>query len=197
MTPTADDRQAIADLMTGWMHRDLAEWDRLRDLFHPDGRIEVVWFDGPASQFVDASAAMGASEFRTKHMIGSPMVRFSADGRRAVSETNAIIVGQNARLGLGCDEHSRFLDRVERRDGRWRILDRRCLYDSGTFTFPTGFVQIDTSALARYPREYAPLAYLLEASGYPIERTLATRGSDLERTLKQRASEWLDDVGSV
>lgn len=197
MTPTADDRQAIADLMTGWMHRDLAEWDALRNLFHPDGRIEVVWFDGLDAEFVDASAAMGASDFRTKHVIASPMVRFSADGLRAVSETNAIIVGENARLGLGCNEHNRFLDRLERRDGTWRILDRRCVYDSGTFTFPIGFVEIDTAALARHPREYAPLAYLLEASGFPIERRLATRGSDLERTLKRAATDWLGGPGTT
>ena len=36
------DRQAIADLMTGWMHRDLAEWDQLRALFHADGVIEIT-----------------------------------------------------------------------------------------------------------------------------------------------------------
>ena len=25
-----EDRQSIADLMTGWIHRDLAQWDQLR-----------------------------------------------------------------------------------------------------------------------------------------------------------------------
>ena len=56
MTTTPQDRQDIAELMTGWIHRDLGEWDRLRELFHPDAQIEITWFEGPASDFVDASA---------------------------------------------------------------------------------------------------------------------------------------------
>src|SRR6266403_523227 len=59
--------QSIADLMTGWIHRDLAEWDQLRELFHPDGTIEISWFEGLASDFVDGSMRMGKSDLRTKH----------------------------------------------------------------------------------------------------------------------------------
>jgi hypothetical protein len=191
MEPTLQDRQNIADLMTGWIHRDLGEWDRLRELFHSDGRIEITWFEGLASDFVDASARMGASDFRTKHLITAPVVTFSDDGRRAVSETNAIIIGENVRLGLGCNGHNRFLDRLERRDGAWRILDRKSVYDFGSFTFPTGLVEIDRQAADKYPREYAALAYLLDLSGFPVRRTFATKGSELERGIKRSALEWL------
>jgi hypothetical protein len=39
-----EDRQNIVDLMTGWIHRDLAEWDKLRELFHGVRRYELkVW----------------------------------------------------------------------------------------------------------------------------------------------------------
>lgn len=65
------DRQQITDLLTGWMHRDLGEWDQLRGLFHPDGTIEITWFEGLASDFVDGSMRMGASDIRTKHLIGT------------------------------------------------------------------------------------------------------------------------------
>jgi hypothetical protein len=36
------DRLSIADLMTGWIHRDLGEWDQLRNLFHPDATIDIT-----------------------------------------------------------------------------------------------------------------------------------------------------------
>jgi len=49
MQTVLEDRQSIADLMTGWIHRDLAEWDKLRELFHPDGTIEITWFEGLAT----------------------------------------------------------------------------------------------------------------------------------------------------
>jgi hypothetical protein len=41
-----EDRLQITDLITGLIHRDLGEWDKLRDLFHHDSEIEVTWFEG-------------------------------------------------------------------------------------------------------------------------------------------------------
>jgi hypothetical protein len=59
MTARVEDRMAIADLMTGWIHRDLSQWDQLRDLFHPGGTIEITGFEGLLTDVVDASARMG------------------------------------------------------------------------------------------------------------------------------------------
>ena len=61
----------------------------------------------------------------------------------------------------------------------------------GGFTFPCGPVAIDAQMLTRYPREYAPLAYLLEKSGFPLNRTFATRGSELESAIRENAQAWL------
>ena len=97
--------------MTGWIHRDLGEWDQLRSLFHPDATIDITWFTGKAGDFVDGSMKMGASDFRAKHVITSPAVIFNGD--KAIAETNAIVVGDNAVLGVGCEGHARFYDRVE------------------------------------------------------------------------------------
>src|SRR5882762_8145067 len=93
-----EDRQSIADLMTGWIHRDLAEWDQLRELFHPDGTIEISWFEGLASDFVEGSMRMGQSDVRTKHFISAPLVTFK--GNKAIAETNAVVIAENVRLDL-------------------------------------------------------------------------------------------------
>jgi hypothetical protein len=61
----------------------------------------------------------------------------------------------------------------------------------GTFTSPTGVIEIDQVAVQKYPREYAPLAYLLEKSGFPIKGIYPTRGSDLEKQIKADAQSWL------
>src|SRR3981081_4640623 len=73
--------------MTGWIHRDLGDWDQLRNLFHPDATIDITWFAGKASDFVDGSMKMGASDFKAKRVITSPVVTFNAD--KAIAETNA------------------------------------------------------------------------------------------------------------
>jgi hypothetical protein len=185
------DRLAIADLMTGWIHRDLAEWDKLRELFHPDGTIEITWFEGKASDFVDGSMRMGASDLRTKHVVASPVVTFNGD--KAIAETNAIIVCENVKLGLGVTAHSRFYDRIEKRDGTWKILHRCAIYDMGTFTAPQGRMEVDAAAVARHPREYAALAYLLEKSGFAVARVFPTKGSDQEKEIKASARKWLSD----
>ncbi len=182
-------RMSITDLINGWIHRDLAQWDALRKLFHPDGVIEITWFEGRFADFVDASMRMGASDLRTKHFIGAPVVTFEGD--KALVETNAMIVAENVKLGLGCESHNRFIDRIEKRDGEWKIVRRESIYDMGSFTFPRGFVEIDAELVGKHPREYAPLAYLLEKSGFPVQRVFATKGSDAENAVKAAGRDWL------
>jgi SnoaL-like domain len=150
----------LPDLMTGWIHRDLAEWDKLRDLFHPGGTIEVTWFEGLAGDFVDGSMRMGRSDLRTTHFVGAPVVTFNGD--KAIVETNATIIGENARLDLGITAHNRFYDEVEKRNGMWKIVKRQSVYDFSYFNFPQGVIEIDRDLVKKYPREYAPLAYILE-----------------------------------
>ncbi|MEZ2574337.1 MULTISPECIES: nuclear transport factor 2 family protein [Buttiauxella] len=185
------DRQQLNDLMNGWMHRDLGEWDQLRELFHSDGTIEITWFEGLGSDFVNGSMRMGASDLRTKHLIGSPAVTFNDAGDKAILETNAIIVAENVKLNIGCECHNRFYDLAEKRDGVWKLFHRQSIYDIGTFTFPLGPVAIDQAVVVKYPREYAALAYLLELSGFPLGRVFATRGSELELKMKADAKRWL------
>ncbi|MCY1273271.1 SnoaL-like domain protein [compost metagenome] len=184
-----EDRLQITDLITGWIHRDLAQWDQLANLFHPDGIIEVTWFEGPFTAFIEGSRRMGDSDLRTKHLIGTPVV--SLNGDKGIIETNAVIVAENVRLGLGCSVHNRFYDLAEKRDGQWKLLKRQSIYDMGGFTFPQGPMEIDRDTVARYPREYAALAYLLEKSGFPLNRVFATRGSELEYAMKEAARDWL------
>ncbi|WGS55172.1 nuclear transport factor 2 family protein (plasmid) [Paraburkholderia sp. D15] len=189
MNARVEDRMQITDLITGWLYRDLGDWDRLRGLFHLDGTIEVTWFEGNFGDFVDGSMAMGASDLRTKHLIGTPVVTFN--GSKAIVETNAVIVAENSRLELGGVAHNRFYDMAEQRDGVWKLLRRQSVYDFGSFTFPLGVVDIDRAVAAKYPREYAALGYLLEKSGFPVKRVFATRGSQLEREMKEHAADWL------
>jgi hypothetical protein len=138
---------------------------------------------------------MSRSAFRTKHVVAAPSIRFARSGLRAVTETNAVVIGENQQLRLGAETHTRFLDRVERRDGRWGIVDRTAIYDFSFFTFPTGTnVAIDDAAVAELPSEYAALGYLLESSGFPVGDGFPVKGSEIERKIKQAANHWLDDA---
>jgi hypothetical protein len=139
MERTLGDHQNIADLMTGWIHRALAEWDELRGLFHPDGTIEISWFEGLARDSIDGSMRMAKSDLRTKHFISAPLVRFN--GNKATVETNAVVIGENMHLDLGVSAHARFYDQVEKRQGARKIVMRQGIYDFGYFNVPQGVVE--------------------------------------------------------
>ncbi|MGK4188494.1 nuclear transport factor 2 family protein [Rothia koreensis] len=186
------DYEQIAQLMTGWLYRDVGDWENLAKLFHSDATLEISWFVGPAQEFVEASARMGESGLRTKHMIANPMVRYSEDGTRAVTETNAMIIGESEDHDLGCTAHTRLFDRLEKRDGQWRISYRTCIYDFAHFNYPVGAVDVDRDVLAQYPRAYAALAYILHLRGYPLTREYPTQGTTMERDVKEAAFAWLD-----
>jgi hypothetical protein len=113
------------------------------------------------------------------------------NGHKATVETNAVVVGENVRLELGCSTHARFYDQVEKRNGVWKIVRRQGIYDFSYFNFPIGMVEIDSALVKKYPREYASLGYLLEKSGFPVKRVFATKGSNLEKTMKANGQAWL------
>jgi hypothetical protein len=189
MPVTLQDRQDILDLMTGWMHRDLANWDGLAQLFHPDGTIEVTWFEGLAKDFIEGSVKMGKSDFRSKHFIGQPIVRFN--GQKAIAETNAMIIVDNAALNLGCVTHNRFYDLVEKRNGAWKILRRQTIYDTGHFTFRSAWWKSITMSSACTLASTPHFGYLLEKSGFSVKRLFATKASQLEKEMKQKGEGWL------
>jgi len=68
---------------------------KLHDLFHPDGTIEVTWFEGLAGDFVEDSMRMGKSGLRTRHFVGTPVVTFN--GNKAAVKTNATIIVESRR----------------------------------------------------------------------------------------------------
>jgi hypothetical protein len=182
------DRAAIADLLAAWGHRDAGRWDELLALFTPDAHLELSWFSGPAAEFVSRSRAMGEGPFRSKHFMGTPRVEI--EGTRAYTETDAMVIVDQVALGLGAIVQGRFVDQLSRSEGQWRLAHRTAVYDSSTFTYPYGFVEIDQAVVRRFPREYAPLSYLLQVSGFEVGSN-PTRGSESEASILREAEAWL------
>jgi hypothetical protein len=194
-----EDRQEISELMIGWIYRDKEQWEELASLFHPDATLRILWFSGAARDFIDGSRRMGHGPLRSKHFIGTPAIRFAGD--RALVETNAILLAELTNAGIGATIHNRFLDRVSKRDGAWRIEHRDSVYDMGGFTYPYGVAaapDIDAEALsARHLREYAALAYLLETTGNPVTGTFPTRFSDQEAAIRATGQAWLTQADEL
>ena len=76
-------------------------------------------------QFVEHCKHGGSS----KHLIMAPLVR--VNGARALGETSIVIIVRQVIADLSVDmtSRARFLDRLERRDGQWKILERAAVYE--------------------------------------------------------------------
>ena len=177
--------------------RDLGEWETMRSCFHPDASVTVSWYSGPVSTFFERTVAMSKDrrpEERSKHFIGN--VRVWVKDSRALSETDAQVLGR-----IFADEqlfdftyYLRFYDRLERRQGVWRILRMVAIYDKDRIdpVIP-GSVPPSAFAGARLEGEESAIAlarWMNEKRGRPMP-PVVIGGSAGERRLRAEAEDWL------
>ena len=56
--PTVAEEEAIRSVIERWaVLRDAGLWDDFADVWCPDGRMSATWFEGPATEFIEASRA--------------------------------------------------------------------------------------------------------------------------------------------
>jgi len=189
---TIEDKQACADVILSWgLFRDQRRWPELLSIFHPDGEIAVSWFRGPFTEFVEHCKRGGPS----KHLIMPPLVR--VNGTRATAETSIVIIVRQAIEGIPVDMTSRgrFLDRLERRDGAWRILERAAVYEQDRFDPVTPSEAFDrlmrNADVAHHPEPYRYMAFRLAAAARPLAEPVHYDGAPHTDELKSRYAAWL------
>jgi hypothetical protein len=119
-------RDTLARLSRGEDRRDAAA---LRGCYWPDATVDfgvfVGGFDDYLAWVVPGSPAIPV----TLHTLGQSLI--ALDGGGAAVETH---VTAYHRIDMGTEEHDvvlggRYLDRMARRDGEWRVAHRTMLYD--------------------------------------------------------------------
>jgi hypothetical protein len=190
------DRIACAELVQNWgMARDRGRWEDLLAIFHPGGEIAVSWFRGPYPDFVAQCRKNFGTGTLAKHLLWP--ARVVVQGARATAETNvAILVRQNVEgVAVDLTSHGRFLDRIERRGGAWRMVERATLYEQDRLdpvepsaAFDALMAGADT---ANYPAPYRYMAYRVLASGRPLAEPVHYDGRPETEALKRRYAEWL------
>jgi len=188
------DQVAIRVLVENWaLWRDTGQWDKLRTTFHPGATITVTWFDGPFEEFVEASARARAGGRLSQHVLGGTTVDLNGD--RAIAQTRMTILlrGMAGDVEVDVAATGRFFDRIERRDGEWRILKRAVIYEKSRMNpvAPGARIEFDQQLLDSFPRGYCHLAYLQAQAGMRTLANLPTgTGPEVER-LAEDAYAWL------
>jgi len=175
--------------------RDLGRWDTMRDCFHPDSIVNISWFNGSGPEFVDGSIDMAKRGMCAKHRLAPILVELS--GKRAVARLTAIIDIPTVIDGvdLVLSAHARFVYRVEKRDGEWRIYSFECIYmrDELTSAIPGQTIRIDPAEVEGFRPSYRNLAWCLKRTGYSVDQDLP--GEDRPQTvetLMRKVDRWAE-----
>ena len=193
-----EDRLAIRELIENWaIWRDAAEWDRLRTVWHSDGRMVSTFFSGPADDFIRASQIGWQRGVSVVHFMGGSSVDIV--GPRAVAQTKMSISQRAEVEGVSCDCvcTGRFYDFLEERDGRWGLVLRQPIYEKDRLdpVDPSASILLDQKKLAGFPAGYRYLAYAQTAMGLKVNLGLPqARGPEIE-ALYEKGRQWLQGEG--
>jgi hypothetical protein len=189
------DRATIRDLIESWaVWRDGGAWDRLRTVWHDDGRMMATWFQGSADDFIAASRDSFARGVRAQHNLGATSVDVA--GSRAVAQTKMMILHRATIEGVVCDFTciGRFYDFFEKRAGRWGLVLRQPIYEKDRIdpVVPGEAPKLEAALLARFPEGYRHLAYLQTKAGFTVKPDMpGITGPELE-ALYRRGAAWLE-----
>lgn len=194
---TADaafDRMAIHELLQNWvLWRDAGDWERFATVWHDDGRMHATWFQATAAEFIAGCRKGFDAGIIGLHSLGGTSVDLR--GMRAVAHSKMQIVQRGEIDGVEVDVTclGRFVDALEKRDGRWGMVFRQPVYelDHMAAVEPAKIPKLDQALLNSFPVGYRNLAYLQTKVGFAVYNNLpGTRGPEIE-DLTSRMKQWL------
>jgi hypothetical protein len=123
------DRQEIYDCIMRYCRGiDRLDRDMLLSAYHPDGVDDHGTFVGPVEAFADWVFDLHSThQQRTQHHITNH--RCEIDGDVAHTESYYLFRSLNKQPPLYTAASGRYIDRLEKRAGRWGIVARVCLVD--------------------------------------------------------------------
>lgn len=143
------DREAIRDCLHRYCRAiDRRDAEMLTGVYWPGAMDHHGVLDAPVEQFVPEVMASLAAMDQTMHMLGNVLMRIEGDTAAVESQFHAYhrIPGEGGPGEGGAveDVHlgGRYLDRMEKRGGEWRIAERTVAYDwyatGGSAPWPAG-----------------------------------------------------------
>jgi SnoaL-like domain len=128
-TAQVADRLAIQDVL----HLHCRGLDRLdaqviKSAYWPEADVDYGSFKGNAQQFAElVVGALGQHYELTRHCLSNTLVAFAGDTARSESCVTAghLLVGAREEMLF----YGRYLDRLQKRDGQWKILHRQVVMD--------------------------------------------------------------------
>jgi hypothetical protein len=154
--------------------------------------MQTTWFDGPADEFIDRSAANFSGKVRAQHSIGVSTI--DVESIHAIAETRVVLLLRAPLDAVLVDVtfHGRFYDFFIRLNGAWRIQKRIPIYEKDRIDVvdPSVSLKLNSGQLAQFSEGYRHLAYVQAQGGATLPQGLIEPQSEAERHLYEGAR-WL------
>ncbi len=131
MSELLEAKDAIRDCLFRYCRGiDRADADMLRSAYWPDAVDDHVLYNGNAYDFIDWCVPLLAQVEHSQHMLGNMLIEVRGDEARAETYYHAYerrrrASGEPYEMYVG----GRYLDRLTRREGGWRIQHRIVMWD--------------------------------------------------------------------
>jgi hypothetical protein len=149
--------------------RDRGWWSQLPGFYHPEARIQTSWFKGTIPEYIERSREMAVKD-PSGHRLGQPVVKVNGD--RAVGEVPMTIEFRGQLRGVEVDVtvYIRFLHRLERRDGQWRLLGSQAVFERDTLvpSVPGAVINISPDEISGFRPSYRMLSLWLTEKGHRV-----------------------------
>ena len=188
------DKLAVRQVIEDWvLWRDSGDWDRLAQLWRPDGFIMTTWCEASAEEFIARGRGAWAAGAKVLHTLDGSHIE--VDGSRAIAWTKMQIVHRarvhDVQVDVVC--HGRFCDAFEKADGHWGLLSRQLIYEMDRILplEPGVTVPLDEELLSSFPEGYRHLAYVQTKLGLTVNQNLPGTRDPVTQSLLDRMRRWL------
>ncbi|MEV0699524.1 nuclear transport factor 2 family protein [Saccharopolyspora sp. NPDC050389] len=131
---TSDDRSAIERVLFRYARAvDRLDYEGIRDCYFPDAIDNHGGYCGPVDGLVEDIRRRHATIDSSQHFISNVLIDFTDDDTAEVESYCLCYLRQARSVGSAEQDlaiiRCRYVDRFERRGGRWRIADRIVVFD--------------------------------------------------------------------
>jgi SnoaL-like domain len=111
---------------------DRRDWELVRSCYHADAVDHHGPFTGGVDEFIGWAVEVLDSVASTTHFVGNQIIDVEGDvgWHEAYCRAFHRLIATEIEPALDWVVNVRYLDRMERRDGRWKIADRLVVHDS-------------------------------------------------------------------
>lgn len=156
---TLHDRQAIGDVVNRYCRAiDRQDKDLLVACYHPDAIDDRGMFVGPAEALFDWTDPSHLHLFSThQHIVCNHTCELAGD--TAHCETYYVFAAMRKADGQLAMSGGRYVDRMEKRGGEWRIAARKCLVEWSSANMGAEAMAEVYAAVGRSARNRSDVSY--------------------------------------